>query len=98
MTYFVSFLLLISFFQIFDDHYHFTHRGVVKRSLAPNSEKKVSLAVDTRIKWSKQQVAKRRAKRDLKVQDSDPKWPSMWYLVSFLSLISYVSPIFLYAF
>nr|CAH7745734.1 unnamed protein product [Callosobruchus chinensis] len=65
---------------IFSDHYHFTHSKIAKRSPKPNPEKKVSLAVDTRVKWAKQQRAKRRIKRDYRVQDSDPKWPFMWYL------------------
>uniref|UniRef100_A0A6P7G4S6 furin n=1 Tax=Diabrotica virgifera virgifera TaxID=50390 RepID=A0A6P7G4S6_DIAVI len=65
---------------IFEDHYHFSHNDVAKRSLRPNVDKRVKLAVDTRVTWSKQQIAKRRVKRDLKVQDSDPKWPFMWYL------------------
>nr|XP_023026038.1 furin-like protease 1 isoform X2 [Leptinotarsa decemlineata] len=65
---------------IFDNHYHFVHRGVAKRSIRPNLEKKIRLAVDTRVRWSEQQKVKRRVKRDLQVQDSDPKWPSMWYL------------------
>jgi furin len=66
--------------QIFDDYYLFTHSGVSKRSLTVNPEQRVRLAVDTRVRWSQQQKARRRVKRDLKLQDSDPKWPSMWYL------------------
>lgn len=65
---------------IFQDHYHFSHNGVAKRSLNPSVEKKIKLAVDTRVNWAQQQTAKRRVKRDFKVQDSDPKWPFMWYL------------------
>nr|XP_008199422.1 PREDICTED: furin-like protease 1, isoform 1-CRR isoform X4 [Tribolium castaneum] len=66
--------------QIFEDYYLFTHSGVSKRSLSLNSENRAKLAVDTRVRWSKQQTAKKRVKRDLRLQDSDPKWPSMWYL------------------
>ncbi|KAJ8968361.1 hypothetical protein NQ317_009524 [Molorchus minor] len=65
---------------ILEDYYHFSHRGVRKRSLTPNPEKRAKLAADTRVSWAQQQVAKRRAKRDTKLQDSDPKWPAMWYL------------------
>ncbi|XP_057655590.1 furin-like protease 1 isoform X2 [Diorhabda carinulata] len=65
---------------IFKDHYHFSHNGVAKRSLNPSVETKIKLAVDTRVSWAQQQTAKRRVKRDFKVQDSDPKWPFMWYL------------------
>lgn len=66
---------------IFEDYYHFTHSKVAKRSLRPSVVKKVRLAADTRVKWAQQQKAKRRIKRDMKdIQDSDPKWPAMWYL------------------
>ncbi|XP_060536836.1 furin-like protease 1 isoform X3 [Cylas formicarius] len=65
---------------IFQDHYFFTHNGISKRSLRPSPEKKLQLAVDTRVSWAQQQKAKKRIKRDLKLQDSDPKWPNMWYL------------------
>ncbi|KAF2882899.1 hypothetical protein ILUMI_23285 [Ignelater luminosus] len=66
--------------QIFEDYYHFTHQGVSKRSISPNMEKRVRLAADTRVRWAQQQVVKKRVKRDLRLQDSDPRWPSMWYL------------------
>ncbi|KAK9890396.1 hypothetical protein WA026_010488 [Henosepilachna vigintioctopunctata] len=66
--------------QVIKDHWHFTHNKVFKRSLSPNHEKRIRLAVDTRVRWAQQQVAKRRVKRDISLQDSDPKWPSMWYL------------------
>ncbi|KAF5294709.1 hypothetical protein FQA39_LY00193 [Lamprigera yunnana] len=65
--------------KIFDDYYHFVHPGVKKRS-AVNMKKKVRLAVDTRVHWAEQQLVKKRVKRDFKLQDSDPRWPSMWYL------------------
>ncbi|XP_031336072.1 furin-like protease 1 isoform X2 [Photinus pyralis] len=65
--------------RIFDDHYHFTHPGITKRS-TPHLEKKIQLAADIRVKWAQQQIVKKRVKRDLRLQDSDPRWPSMWYL------------------
>ncbi|KAF5300361.1 hypothetical protein FQR65_LT00981 [Abscondita terminalis] len=65
--------------QIFDGYYHFAHPGVRKRS-TPNMEKKIRLAIDTRVHWAQQQRVKKRVKRDLRLQDSDPRWPSMWYL------------------
>lgn len=45
------------------------------------------LAADTRVVWAGQQKAKRRIKRDARLQDSDPRWASMWYLVSDLLLV-----------
>lgn len=67
-------------FQIFDGYYHFHTKRISKRSALPHAGKKVQLAADTRIRWSEQQKARRRVKRDLRLQDSDPKWPNMWYL------------------
>lgn len=74
--------------QIFEDYYHFTHNGVVKRSLTPHEEKKVQLAADTRVRWAQQQKAKKRVKRDFRLQDTDPRWPYMWYLVGLLFCFS----------
>lgn len=78
-------------FQILDDHYHFEHKTLVKRSISPSHHHQRRLDDDDRVVWSKQQRAKSRQKRDftrLKPLKSftsllnDPKWPSMWYLVS----------------
>ncbi|XP_017773693.1 PREDICTED: furin-like protease 1 isoform X2 [Nicrophorus vespilloides] len=66
--------------EIFEDYYHFASKGPVKRSLDQHHTKRIALAVDTRIRWAKQQVAKSRRKRDYVLIDTDPKWPSMWYL------------------
>lgn len=83
--------LNIFFFQIFDDHYHFIHRRLAKRSLEPSNHHQNKLENDDRVRWSKQQRAKSRQKRDLLRTKSiktlnnilnDPKWPAMWYLVS----------------
>ncbi|KAL1493217.1 hypothetical protein ABEB36_011313 [Hypothenemus hampei] len=66
---------------IFEDHYFFAHNGVAKRSAVQSIEKRVKLAADIRVSWALQQKAKRRVKRDEpRLQDSDPKWMSMWYL------------------
>lgn len=87
---FTNIVLLISL-QIFDDHYHFEHKTLVKRSISPSHHHQRRLNDDDRVVWSKQQRAKSRQKRDstrLKPPKSftgllnDPRWPSMWYLVS----------------
>lgn len=78
-------LTFSSLLQIFDNYYHFVHNGISKRSLRPHLGKRAQLAVDTRINWAEQQKAKKRVKRDFRLQDSDPRWPYMWYLVSFYS-------------
>lgn len=35
----------------------------------------------SQVKWLEQQVAKRRAKRDIYQEPTDPKFPQQWYLV-----------------
>lgn len=34
------------------------------------------------VHWLEQQVAKRRTKRDIFMEPTDPKFPQQWYLVS----------------
>ncbi|KAH8358982.1 hypothetical protein KR093_003624, partial [Drosophila rubida] len=50
--------------KIFDDHYHFAHHKVSKRSLQPASHHQTRLDLDERVHWAKQQRAKSRSKRD----------------------------------
>ncbi|XP_067647647.1 furin-like protease 1, isoforms 1/1-X/2 [Eurosta solidaginis] len=50
--------------KIFDDHYHFSHHKVSKRSLAPSLPHQTRLDGDHRVQWAKQQQAKSRRKRD----------------------------------
>jgi len=50
--------------QIFDDHYHFAHHKVSKRSLSPATHHQTRLDDDDRVHWAKQQRAKSRSKRD----------------------------------
>ena len=78
------------FFQIIDDHYHFEHKTLVKRSIDPSHHHQRRLNEDDRIAWSSQQRAKSRQKRDytrlkpVKTATAlmnDPKWSQMWYLV-----------------
>ncbi|NWZ30561.1 FURIN protein, partial [Asarcornis scutulata] len=67
---------------IFGDYYHFRHRGVVKRSLSPHQPWHSRLAREPQVHWLEQQVAKRRTKRDVFMEPTDPKFPQQWYLVS----------------
>jgi hypothetical protein len=78
-------------FQIIDDHYHFEHKKLVKRSIEPSHHHQNRLNEDDRVAWHQQQRVKSRQKRDftrlkpVKTSSSllnDPKWSSMWYLVS----------------
>ncbi|XP_077988454.1 furin-like protease kpc-1 [Glandiceps talaboti] len=66
--------------EIIDDHYHFKDRRVHKRSLqATTKPHHVLLQKEPSVKWTEQQVARRRVKRDVNTNFNDPKWP-MWYL------------------
>ncbi|NXY01201.1 FURIN protein, partial [Pteruthius melanotis] len=67
---------------IFGDYYHFRHSGVVKRSLSPHQPWHSRLAREPQVRWLEQQVAKRRTKRDVFMEPTDPKFPQQWYLVS----------------
>ncbi|XP_005989811.1 furin-1 isoform X2 [Latimeria chalumnae] len=66
--------------KIFGDYYHFQHHGLVKRSLSPQSFHHARLQNEPQVKWAEQQVAKRRKKRDLFTEPTDPKFPQQWYL------------------
>lgn len=71
--------------QIFGDYYHFWHRAVTKRSLSPHRLRHSRLQREPQIQWLEQQVAKRRTKRDVYLEPTDPKFPQQWYLVRCLS-------------
>ena len=43
------------------------------------------------IKWTAQQVAKSRVKRDVQMMFNDPMWPHQWYLVCIASHCHLVS-------
>ncbi|XP_072255240.1 furin [Pyxicephalus adspersus] len=66
--------------QIFGDYYHFQHRAVVKRSLEPHRTRHIQLKKDPQVHWAEQQVAKRRRKREIFTEPTDPKFTSQWYL------------------
>nr|KAF6399209.1 furin, paired basic amino acid cleaving enzyme [Molossus molossus] len=66
--------------QIFGDYYHFWHRAVTKRSLSPHRLRHSRLQREPQVQWLEQQVAKRRTKRDLYQEPTDPKFPQQWYL------------------
>ncbi|XP_055850087.1 furin-like protease 1 [Episyrphus balteatus] len=50
--------------KIFGDHYHFEHSRLTKRSVLPSDHHQKRLDDDDRVHWAKQQIAKRRQKRD----------------------------------
>uniref|UniRef100_A0A8C1TG11 Furin (paired basic amino acid cleaving enzyme) b n=1 Tax=Cyprinus carpio TaxID=7962 RepID=A0A8C1TG11_CYPCA len=70
----------ISHGQVFGDYYHFQHRGVVRRSLSGHRGVHVRLHTEPQVIWAEQQIAKRRHKRDIHIEPTDPKFPQQWYL------------------
>ncbi|KAL4717279.1 hypothetical protein ACJJTC_017166 [Scirpophaga incertulas] len=50
--------------EIFDNHYHFHHNLITKRSLNPAYDHHHKLEGDARVRWAKQQRALSRKKRD----------------------------------
>ncbi|XP_071344408.1 furin (paired basic amino acid cleaving enzyme) a isoform X2 [Trachinotus anak] len=70
----------INYGHVFGDYYHFRHRTLVKRSLSDHRGTQVRLQRDPKVTWAEQQVSKRRKKRDVYVEPSDPKFKDQWYL------------------
>ncbi|KAG1933926.1 furin isoform 1 preproprotein [Pimephales promelas] len=70
----------VSHGQVFRDYYHFQHRGVVRRSLSGHHGVHVRLHAEPQVIWAEQQISKRRCKRDIHIEPTDPKFPQQWYL------------------
>ncbi|XP_050679283.1 furin-like protease 1, isoforms 1/1-X/2 isoform X3 [Leptidea sinapis] len=51
--------------EIFDNHYHFHHNSVARRSLSPARGHHHNLQSDSRVQWARQQKILSRRKRDL---------------------------------
>uniref|UniRef100_A0A8C7LVN5 Furin (paired basic amino acid cleaving enzyme) b n=1 Tax=Oncorhynchus mykiss TaxID=8022 RepID=A0A8C7LVN5_ONCMY len=68
--------------NVFGGYYHFRHHTVVKRSLSGHRGTHVRLQKEPQVRWAEQQVSRRRKKRDVYTEPSDPKFPQQWYLVS----------------
>uniref|UniRef100_A0A6Q2XJB0 P/Homo B domain-containing protein n=1 Tax=Esox lucius TaxID=8010 RepID=A0A6Q2XJB0_ESOLU len=71
--------------NVFRDYYHFWHRTVVKRSLSGHRGIHIRLQKEPRVLWTEQQVSRRRKKRDVYTEPSDPKFTQQWYLVTDLN-------------
>ncbi|XP_058854984.1 furin-1-like isoform X1 [Acipenser ruthenus] len=65
---------------IFGEYYHFQHRAVVKRSLLEHGSRHLKLQKEPQVVWAEQQVVKKRKKRDIYSELSDPKFSEQWYL------------------
>ncbi|XP_066503304.1 proprotein convertase subtilisin/kexin type 6 isoform X2 [Hoplias malabaricus] len=68
-----------------EDHYHFHHSRVVRRSTFATRGTHSFIHMDPKVDWIQQQVVKSRVKRNAWsdpnfVYFNDPKWSNMWYI------------------
>uniref|UniRef100_A0AAQ4RSI0 P/Homo B domain-containing protein n=1 Tax=Gasterosteus aculeatus aculeatus TaxID=481459 RepID=A0AAQ4RSI0_GASAC len=68
--------------QVFGDYYHFRHHAVEKRSLSGHRGTHIRLEKEPKVQWAEQQVVKKRKKRDIYEDPTDPDFPEQWYLVN----------------
>ncbi|KAJ8247497.1 hypothetical protein GJAV_G00247080 [Gymnothorax javanicus] len=68
--------------HVYGDIYHFRHRALVKRSTSDHRGTHVRLHKEPQVLWAEQQVVKRRKKRDIYTEPSDPKFSQQWYLLN----------------
>uniref|UniRef100_A0A8C5EFB8 P/Homo B domain-containing protein n=1 Tax=Gouania willdenowi TaxID=441366 RepID=A0A8C5EFB8_GOUWI len=66
--------------NVFGDYYHFRHHAVEKRALSGHKGMHNRLRAEPRVQWAEQQVVKRRKRRDLYEDPTDPYFPKQWYL------------------
>ncbi|KAI4902232.1 hypothetical protein NFI96_024560 [Prochilodus magdalenae] len=67
------------------DHYHFHHSRVVRRSTFATRGTHSFIHMDPKVDWIQQQVVKSRVKRYTRsdpnfIYFNDPKWSNMWYI------------------
>uniref|UniRef100_W5N9Q8 Proprotein convertase subtilisin/kexin type 6 n=1 Tax=Lepisosteus oculatus TaxID=7918 RepID=W5N9Q8_LEPOC len=68
-----------------EDHYHFHHSKVVRRSAFSLRGSHSFINMDPKVHWIQQQVVKSRVKRYIRTDQNfiyfnDPKWSNMWYI------------------
>lgn len=68
-----------------EDHYHFHHSRVVRRSTFVTRGTHSFIHMDPKVDWVQQQVVKSRVKRYARsdpnfIYFNDPKWSNMWYI------------------
>uniref|UniRef100_A0A8C4EPI0 Furin (paired basic amino acid cleaving enzyme) b n=1 Tax=Dicentrarchus labrax TaxID=13489 RepID=A0A8C4EPI0_DICLA len=67
--------------NVFGDYYHFRHHAVEKRALSGHRGMHIRLQKEPQVLWAEQQVVKKRKKRDVYEDPTDPDFPKQWYLV-----------------
>ncbi|KAM4733470.1 furin (paired basic amino acid cleaving enzyme) b isoform 2-T4 [Anableps anableps] len=66
--------------NVFGDYYHFRHHAVEKRALSGHKGMHIRLQKEPQVLWAEQQVVKRRKKRDILEDPTDPDFSKQWYL------------------
>uniref|UniRef100_A0A8C6MHF3 Furin (paired basic amino acid cleaving enzyme) b n=1 Tax=Nothobranchius furzeri TaxID=105023 RepID=A0A8C6MHF3_NOTFU len=66
--------------NVFGDYYHFRHHAVERRALSGHKGMHIKLQKDSQVLWAEQQVVKKRKKRDVFEDPTDPDFPKQWYL------------------
>uniref|UniRef100_H3D3P2 Furin (paired basic amino acid cleaving enzyme) b n=1 Tax=Tetraodon nigroviridis TaxID=99883 RepID=H3D3P2_TETNG len=66
--------------QVFGDYYHFRHHAVEKRATSSHRGIHKKLQEEPKVLWAQQQVVKKRKKRDVYEDPTDPDFPKQWYL------------------
>uniref|UniRef100_A0A665V413 Furin (paired basic amino acid cleaving enzyme) b n=1 Tax=Echeneis naucrates TaxID=173247 RepID=A0A665V413_ECHNA len=69
------------FLQVFEDYYHFRHHAVEKRALSGHRGMHIRLQKEPQVLWTEQQVVRKRKRRDVFEDPTDPDYPKQWYLV-----------------
>uniref|UniRef100_A0A4W6EFX3 Furin (paired basic amino acid cleaving enzyme) b n=1 Tax=Lates calcarifer TaxID=8187 RepID=A0A4W6EFX3_LATCA len=68
--------------NVFGDYYHFRHHAVEKRALSGHRGMHIRLQKEPQVLWTEQQVVRKRTKRDVYEDPTDPDFPKQWYLSS----------------
>ncbi|XP_060892571.1 furin (paired basic amino acid cleaving enzyme) b isoform X2 [Labrus mixtus] len=66
--------------NVFGNYYHFRHHAVEKRALSGHRGMHIRLQREPQVLWTEQQVVKKRKKRDVYKEPTDPDFPKQWYL------------------
>ncbi|XP_061678705.1 furin (paired basic amino acid cleaving enzyme) b [Syngnathoides biaculeatus] len=66
--------------NVFGDYYHFRHHAVEKRAFSRHKGLHIRLESDSQVLWVEQQVVKKRKRRDVLEEPTDPEFPKQWYL------------------
>uniref|UniRef100_A0A8D3A6V2 Furin (paired basic amino acid cleaving enzyme) b n=1 Tax=Scophthalmus maximus TaxID=52904 RepID=A0A8D3A6V2_SCOMX len=66
--------------NVFGDYYHFRHHAVEKRALFGHRGMHIRLQREPQVLWTEQQVVRKRKKRDVYEDPTDPDFLKQWYL------------------